>query len=88
MRRAQGVKKKVAEVRLTRWRKAFAAVLAASRRDADLAQWQVAEEMGWGKNTLSSIERAEMSVSAEELMELCRIYKVDPITLLGRVVRW
>lgn len=82
------VQKKAVETRLERWRKAFASVLAASRRDADLAQWQVAEEMGWTRNTVSKIEVGTRSVSVEELMELCRLYKTEPLVLLGRVIRW
>jgi plasmid maintenance system antidote protein VapI len=82
------VQKKAVQVRLERWRRAFAAVLAASRRDADLAQWQVAEEMGWTRNTVSKIEVGTRAVTAEEFMELCRLYKIDPQACLGRVARW
>jgi transcriptional regulator with XRE-family HTH domain len=76
------------EARLLRSRKAFAAVLAASRRDADLTQAQVAEEMGWTRNTVTKIEAATRAVAAEELLELGRLYKVEPLVLLGRVLRW
>ncbi len=79
---------KAAQARLERWRKAFSSVLAASRRDVDLAQWQVAEEMGWARNTVTRIENGTRSLAVEELMELCRLYKVDPLVLLGRVTRW
>lgn len=71
-----------------RWRKAFASALARSRKDADLAQWQVAEEMGWTRNTVTKIEGGLRMVAVEELMELCRLYKIEPQTLLGRVIRW
>lgn len=73
---------------MARKRKAFAAVLAASRRDVDLAQWQVAEEMGWTRNTVTKIEGGSRSVATEELVELCRIYKVDVLVLVGRAMRW
>jgi transcriptional regulator with XRE-family HTH domain len=82
------VTKKTTEARLLRWRKAFASVLAASRRDADLTQGQVADEMGWTRNTVTKIEGGSRSVGVEELMELCRLYKVEPSVLLGRVMRW
>lgn len=80
--------KKAVETRLLRWRKAFASVLAASRRDADLSQEQVAEEMGWARNTVSRIENGTRTLGVEELMELCRLYRIDPLNLLGRVTRW
>ncbi len=82
------MQKKVLEARLGRWRKAFAGVLATSRRDADLSQEDVANEMGWHRNTVSKIEVGDRQVGVEELMELCRLYKVEPIHLLGRVMRW
>lgn len=80
--------KKTLEARLLRLRKAFASVLAQCRRDADLKQWQVADEMGWTRNTVTKIEGGDRSVAAEELVELCRIYKVDPNAFLSRVLRW
>ena len=83
-----GVTKKATEARLLRWRKAFASVLAASRRDADLTQSQVAEAMGWARNTVTKIEGGSRSLAVEELMELCRLYRVEPTVLLGRVQRW
>jgi transcriptional regulator with XRE-family HTH domain len=80
--------KKAVQTRLLRWRNAFAAVLAASRRDADLTQAQVADEMGWARNTVTRIEGGTRSLAVEELMELCRLYRVEPLTLIGRVTRW
>lgn len=80
--------KKTREAQLLRWRKAFASVLAASRRDADMTQAQVADEMGWSRNTVTHLEAGNRSVAAEELLELARLYKVDPVALLGRVLRW
>jgi DNA-binding XRE family transcriptional regulator len=82
------VNKKALEARLSRWRRAFASVLAACRRDADLTQWQVAEEMGWTRNTVTKIEGGDRPIASEELMELCRLYRVDPIVLMGRVLKW
>jgi transcriptional regulator with XRE-family HTH domain len=82
------VQTKAGEARLSRWRKAFASVLAASRRDADLTQAQVAKELGWTRNTVTKIEGGLRAVAAEELIELCRIYKIEPLVLLGRVLRW
>jgi transcriptional regulator with XRE-family HTH domain len=82
------VRKNSTEARLLSWRKAFAAVLAASRRDADLTQVQVADEMGWTRNTVTKIEAGTRAVAAEELVELSRLYKTDALVLLGRVLRW
>ena len=82
------LKRNAIEARLLRWRKGYASVLAASRRDADLTQRQVTAEMGWGRNTLTRIETGLRPVYADEMMELCRLYRIDPQALLGRVQRW
>jgi transcriptional regulator with XRE-family HTH domain len=82
------VRKKTIDETLVRWRRAFAAVLAASRRDADLTQQQVADEMGWHRNTVTKIESGLRPVTAEELIVLVRLYKIGPEALLARVLRW
>ena len=80
--------KKAVQARLLRWQKAFSSVLAACRRDADLSQEEVAAEMGWARNTVSRIENGTRSLAVEEMMELCRLYKVEPLNLVDRVARW
>ncbi len=83
-----GVHKKTMETRLSRWRKAFAAVMAQSRRDADLTQQEVANEMGWSRNTVTKIEGGSRPVTFEESVELCRLYKIDLQLAVGRALRW
>ena len=71
-----------------RWTQAFASVLAACRRDADLTQSQVATAMGWTRNTVTKIEGSLRAVSLPEFMALCRLYKVLPKTALARAEAW
>lgn len=82
------MQKKTIEARLLRWRKAFAAVLAQSRRDADLTQLQTAEGMGWTRNTVTKIEAGLRPVTAEELVELCRLFKVEVRTIIVRAMHY
>ena len=74
--------------RLLRSRKALAAVLAQSRRDVDLTQVAVADEMGWTRNTVTKIEGGLRPVTYEELVELSRLYKQEVQTIVGRAQRW
>jgi transcriptional regulator with XRE-family HTH domain len=71
-----------------RWTRAFASVLAACRRDADLTQEQVAAAMGWTRNTVTKIEGALRAVTLPELMALCRLYKVSAKSVLVRAEAW
>jgi transcriptional regulator with XRE-family HTH domain len=82
------VRKKNIEVLLERWTKAFASVIAASRRDADLTQTQVADEMGWERDVVSRIETGRRAVSNAEFIVLCKIMKVAPEALFARALRW
>jgi len=79
---------KAVQTRLLRWRKAFAAVIAASRRDADFTQAHVADEMGWARNTVTRIENGTRTLAVEEMMQLCQLYKIEPRTLLDRLKGW
>lgn len=82
------VNRKALEARLMHSGKALATVLAATRSDADLSQRQVAEKMGWDRNTVTKIEGGNRVVSMQEFIELCRIYQVDPLKVMKRVLEW
>lgn len=60
----------------------LAARLKEARRLSGLSQAQVAKMMGWHRPTVSQVETAERSVSAEELRELSKIFDVGLSWLL------
>lgn len=60
----------------------LAARLKEARRLSGLSQAQVAKMMEWHRPTVSQVEAAERSVSAEELRELSRIFDVSISWLL------
>lgn len=71
-----------------RWNRAVAAVVSATRRDADLTQQQLAVSMGIHRNTIVRIEAGQRSMTLAEFMLFARVLKVPPTELFDRVVRW
>jgi transcriptional regulator with XRE-family HTH domain len=71
-----------------RWNRAVAAVVSATRRDADLTQQQLATSMGVHRNTIVRIEGGERSMTISEFMLFARVLKLSPTELFDRVVRW
>lgn len=64
-------------------------VLREVRRDAGLSQHAVAEQTGGAvkASLLGSYERGERVVSADRLIELARLYSVDPGVLMSVIER-
>lgn len=60
----------------------LAARLKEARRLSGLSQAQVAKMMDWHRPTVSQVETAERSVSAEELQQLSKIFDVSISWLL------
>jgi len=71
-----------------RWNRAVAAVVSATRRDADLTQQQLAASMGVHRNTIVRIEGADRAMTMAEFMLFARVLKLSPTELFDRVVRW
>jgi len=70
------------------WNKAVAAVVAASRRDEDLTQEEVAEKLGFSRNTLVAIENGSRPMTIPELMKFSKLVKLPPATLIDRIIKW
>jgi len=71
-----------------RWNKAVAAVVSASRRDADLGQQEVADNIGMSRNTLVRIESGQRPMTVPELMAFAKALKLSPNVLVDLIVRW
>jgi DNA-binding XRE family transcriptional regulator len=68
--------------------KAVAAVVSASRRDADLGQQAVADSIGMSRNTLVRIESGQLPMTIPELMAFAKALKLSPTVLMDLIVRW
>jgi ribosome-binding protein aMBF1 (putative translation factor) len=76
------------DVQEDRWNKAVAAVVSASRRDADMSQQQLADKMELSRNTLVRIESGRRAMTIPELMRLTKVLKLSPAVLIDLIVRW
>ena len=71
-----------------RWRNTVAAVISASRKDADVRQEDLAQRLGWSRWKLAKIEAGEGKIEFGELVLLARALKIEPETLFRRMLRW
>jgi DNA-binding XRE family transcriptional regulator len=78
----------VSGVQNDRWNKAVAAVVSASRRDADISQEILAEKMELSRNTLVRIESGKRPMTIPELMRFAKVLKLSPTVLIDLIVRW
>jgi DNA-binding XRE family transcriptional regulator len=69
------------ETLLHRCNRAVAAVVLAARRDADLTQKQLADQMGIHRNTIVRIESGERSMTIAEFMLFARVLRISPTKL-------
>jgi transcriptional regulator with XRE-family HTH domain len=69
-----------------RTRRAVARELRAARIAAGMTTRELAEHIGCTELRLSAIERAERSVSIEELILIARVLRVDLRRLIARIV--
>src|ERR1044071_7149847 len=54
----------------------------AERARAGLTQSQLAERLGWHRNTIAKIEAGDRQLAAHELVDLCQALEVPLTTLL------
>lgn len=71
-----------------RWNRAVAAVISATRRDADLTQQQLAASLRVHRNTIVRIEAGKRAMTVAEFMLFANELKVSPSELFDRVLRW
>jgi transcriptional regulator with XRE-family HTH domain len=71
-----------------RWHRAVVAVIAASRRDADLKQWELAERLGWSQSRLAKLEAGERKLDVADFILVARALNIDPEVLFRRIMKW
>jgi transcriptional regulator with XRE-family HTH domain len=71
-----------------RWRRAAAAVMAATRRDKDITQVEFGMRMGWSHDTVASIESGRRKIELGDLVMAAIALDEDPNTLIQRVLQW
>jgi transcriptional regulator with XRE-family HTH domain len=72
----------------SKWHRAVVTVVAASRRDAGLTQEQLADRIGWHRSRIAKIESGERRLDVAEFITIADALKMEPATLLSRVLSW
>jgi transcriptional regulator with XRE-family HTH domain len=72
----------------SRWHRAVVTVVAASRREANLTQEQLANRIGWHRSKIAKIESGERRLDVAEFITIAGALKMEPATLLSRVLSW
>jgi ribosome-binding protein aMBF1 (putative translation factor) len=61
------------------------AALIDARHKSGLPQWKVAKKLGHSQTWLARIETGERRLDLVELGQLCRLYGIDPVKLVGKL---
>ena len=85
--RAPGLKKLKNKSLRGKWHQAVITVIAASRREANLTQDDLAGRLGWHRSVVAKIEAGERRLDVAEFIQIATALKVDPDVLFGRVLR-
>jgi transcriptional regulator with XRE-family HTH domain len=72
----------------SKWHQAVVTVIAASRREANLTQEDLAKRLGWHRSRIAKIESGERRVDVPEFITIAGALKVEPEQLLAQVLRW
>jgi transcriptional regulator with XRE-family HTH domain len=71
-----------------RWRTAVATVLAATRRDHDVTQPELAKRVGWSRDKLAKVESATRRVEFGDVILLANALGERPELVLRRILGW
>jgi transcriptional regulator with XRE-family HTH domain len=70
------------------WHRAAVAVIAATRRDAEIKQDDLAAKLGWSRSKVAKIEAGDRRIELPDFILIARALNTDPETLFRRVMRW
>jgi DNA-binding transcriptional regulator YiaG len=71
-----------------RWERAACTVIAASRRDRDMSQAELAHELGWSRTKLAKSESGRRAFRFAEVLLIAVTLGEDPEVLVRRIRRW
>ena len=86
----QGTKKTEAQIQRQRdeLNRAVIAAVSSTRKDVDVTQAGLAEQMAWSREIVSNIEQGRRDVTVADLVLIARALDVDPEKLFRRILRW
>jgi transcriptional regulator with XRE-family HTH domain len=71
-----------------RWARKIVAVLKASREDVDVTRSEVAEWLGFTVNQVANLEYGRRELRVVDLIMIAHGLRMEPETLLRRVLKW
>ncbi len=71
-----------------RWKDRIRIVLAASRRDEDVSQRELRARIGVTRNTIANLESGRLTVRMVDFVMIAIALKINPSTILDRILRW
>ena len=71
-----------------RWRRAAAAVIAATRRDKDMTQEDFGARMGWSHDTVANTETGRRKIEFGDIVMSAIVLGEKPDTLIQRILHW
>ena len=85
-----GPKKTEAQIQRQRdeLNRAVIAAVSSTRKDVDVTQAGLAEQMAWSREIVSNIEQGRRDVTVADLVLIARALDVDPEKLFRRILRW
>lgn len=85
-----GPKKTEAQIQRQRdeLNRAVIAAVSSMRKDVDITQAGLAEQMAWSREIVSNIEQGRRDVTVADLVLIARALDVDREKLFRRILRW
>lgn len=72
-----------------RWQRAAQTVIAATRRDLDMTQEQLAARIGWTRDRVAKLESGKTAPKFADVCVIARYgFNMPPEQLLQRILRW
>ncbi len=70
------------------WDRVAAVVVTATRCQMQLTQLELADRLGWTRNTLVNLTSGRRRMRVSDLIRIAQALDVQPETLLRRVLQW
>ena len=71
-----------------RWDRVAALVISTLRRDQDVTQEELADRIGWTRDTVANAERGRRHLRISDLIMIAQALGMEPETLTRKIVRW
>lgn len=71
-----------------KWHTSVVIIIIACRRAAKMTQEELAHRIGWHRTKIAKMESGERRIDVPEFILIASALNIDPLEMLGRVLRW